>query len=66
MTAKKADKKADKKQIQPAHVVYPPPLRGLPFLAVVLMPDGSVTAKPFSSVEEAIAYNHSTTKKKRH
>ncbi|WP_274627578.1 hypothetical protein [Arvimicrobium flavum] len=40
-----------------AYVVYAPPAKGLPFLAVSLAPDGSVVAKAFDTAEEASAYN---------
>ncbi|QPC91510.1 hypothetical protein [Mesorhizobium sp. INR15] len=50
-----------KKLLGPAYVIYPPPLHGLPFLAVLLKPDGSVLARPFFSVDEAIAFNNSAS-----
>jgi hypothetical protein len=45
------------KNARPAYVVYTPPLTGLPFLAVILAVDGTTTAKPFNTADEAAAYN---------
>jgi hypothetical protein len=39
------------------YAVYPPPVFGLPFLAVTLHKDGTSTARPFDTSEEAGAYN---------
>lgn len=36
-----------------AYVVYSPPLKGLPYLAVILRPDGSVSARQFDTAEDA-------------
>ena len=41
----------------PSYVVYPPPIDGLPYLAVILAADGTVTARPFNTLHEAAAYN---------
>lgn len=38
------------------HVVYDPPLTGLPYLAVVFLPDGTLQAMPFKSAAKADAY----------
>jgi L-2-hydroxyglutarate oxidase LhgO len=38
-------------------VVYNPPTPGLPFLAVMITPDGEVTATPYDTATEAEAYN---------
>jgi hypothetical protein len=38
-------------------VVYTPPLTGLPFLALILSVDGTTTAMPFDTADEAAAYN---------
>jgi hypothetical protein len=40
-----------------AYVVYDPPARGLPFLAVILAADGTVIARAFDTAEEAAAFN---------
>jgi hypothetical protein len=37
------------------YAVYPPPLADLPFLAVIVWPDGKVQAKQFPTEEEASA-----------
>jgi len=42
---------------RPTYVVYTPPIIGLPFLAVVLAADGTATARPFDTVEDAAAFN---------
>jgi len=38
-------------------VVYSPPMRGFPFLAVILASNGTATARPFDTAEEAAAFN---------
>ena len=45
------------KNVRPAFVVYAPPVVGLPFLAVVIAVNGSVTSVAFDTSEEAAAYN---------
>jgi hypothetical protein len=40
-----------------AYVVYNPPAKGLPFLAVILAADGTVIARAFDTEEEAAAFN---------
>ena len=40
-----------------AYVVYNPPAQGLPFLAVILVADGTVIARAFDTEEEATAFN---------
>jgi hypothetical protein len=40
-----------------AYVVYPPPHKGLPFLAVTLSPDGVVVARVFETEDEATKYS---------
>ena len=40
-----------------AYVVYSPPHKGLPYLAVTLMPDGSVVARQFDTSEAAKSYS---------
>ena len=45
-----------------AYVVYSPPAKGLPFLAVTLKPDGSVTARQFDTVEEAESFTRGMAK----
>jgi hypothetical protein len=42
---------------RPAFVVYSPPVKGLPFLAVTLNSNGSATARRFETYEEAVAFN---------
>ncbi|WP_185970218.1 MULTISPECIES: hypothetical protein [unclassified Mesorhizobium] len=42
---------------KPAFIVYPPPVNGFPFLAVILKPDGTATARPFNTAEEASLFN---------
>lgn len=44
---------ADKTPNLRAHMVYPPPHKGLPYLAVTLQEDGTVVAQQFDSVESA-------------
>ncbi|RUX43026.1 hypothetical protein EOA33_30390 [Mesorhizobium sp. M4A.F.Ca.ET.050.02.1.1] len=39
------------------YAVYHPPARGLPYLAVVIAPDGTATARPFDTEQEAAAFN---------
>ncbi len=54
-----------KKRIEPeamknpqlSYVVYSPPIDGFPFLAVILASDGTATARPFNTAEEAAAFN---------
>ncbi|ESY82814.1 hypothetical protein NKI51_00020 [Mesorhizobium australicum] len=41
----------------PAFIVYRPPAKGFPFLAVILKPDGTATAHPFNTEEEALLFN---------
>ena len=48
----------DMKNAKPAYVVYNPPVRGFPFLAVILAADGTVNARAFDTAEEAAAFNH--------
>ncbi|WP_442582526.1 hypothetical protein ACSBOB_11515 [Mesorhizobium sp. ASY16-5R] len=38
------------------YTVYAPPKRGLPYLAVTLMPDGTATARPFDTEIDAATY----------
>jgi|HubBroStandDraft_6_1064221.scaffolds.fasta_scaffold1696228_1 hypothetical protein len=38
-------------------VVYDPPKPGLPFLAVMIMPNGEVIAVPFNTAAEAEHHN---------
>ncbi len=45
-----------------AYVVYSPPLKGLPFLAVILMPDGSVSARQFDTAEDAARFTMQMSK----
>jgi hypothetical protein len=40
-----------------AYVVYNPPAKGLPFLAVILAADGTVIARAFDTEEEPAAFN---------
>ena len=47
-----------------AYAVYPPPLKGLPFLAVTLSPDGSVIARQFETEDEAVKYNTEMAKQR--
>ncbi|WP_185975259.1 hypothetical protein [Mesorhizobium sp. WSM4310] len=42
---------------KPAFIVYRPPANGFPFLAVILKPDGTATARPFNTEEEASLSN---------
>ncbi|MET3522069.1 hypothetical protein [Mesorhizobium abyssinicae] len=39
------------------YAVYHPPVFGLPFLAVVLKPDGTITSRQFKTADEARAFN---------
>ncbi|TIT82495.1 MAG: hypothetical protein E5W45_01690 [Mesorhizobium sp.] len=39
------------------YAVYHPPVFGLPFLAVVLKPDGTTTCRQFATADEARAFN---------
>lgn len=48
-----------------AYVVYSPPFKGLPFLAVILMPDGSVSARQFDTAEEAEKFTQEISKGER-
>jgi len=48
----------DMKNAKPAYVVYNPPVRGFPFLAVILAADGTVSARAFDTAEEAAAFSH--------
>lgn len=48
-----------------AYVVYSPPLNGLPFLAVILMPDGSVSARQFDTAEDAEKFTREMSKAER-
>jgi hypothetical protein len=43
--------------IQPSYIVYNPPIEGFPFLSVILAPDGTATARPFDTVEEAAVFS---------
>ena len=40
-----------------AYVVYPPPYKGLPYLAVTLFPNGTVLARQFETEDEAVKYS---------
>ena len=40
-----------------AYAIYPPPHKGLPFLAVTLSPDGTVVARQFETEDEAVKYS---------
>ena len=40
-----------------AHAVYSPPFKGLPFLAVTLLPDGTVIARQFETEDAAVKFN---------
>ncbi|MEO5756044.1 MAG: hypothetical protein ABIQ51_04225, partial [Mesorhizobium sp.] len=42
---------------KPAFVVYPPPIKGFPFLTVTLHPDGTVTGQQFETEREASDFN---------
>lgn len=42
---------------RPSYAVYSPPVVGLPFLAVVLAPEGTTAARPFDTAEDAAAFN---------
>ena len=48
----------DMTNAKPAYVVYNPPVRGFPFLAVILAADGTVSARAFDTAEEAAAFSH--------
>ncbi len=48
------------KNSQPVYVVYNPPMDGIPYLAVVLAPDGTAIATRFDTAEEASAFNNQT------
>ncbi|TGQ33838.1 hypothetical protein EN857_22520 [Mesorhizobium sp. M4B.F.Ca.ET.214.01.1.1] len=39
------------------YAVYHPPASGLPYLAVVIAPDGTATARLFDTAQEATAFN---------
>jgi len=39
------------------YAVYAPPVFGLPFLAVILQPNGTAIARPFDAAEDAAAFN---------
>ncbi|UCI16718.1 hypothetical protein FJ970_16145 [Mesorhizobium sp. B2-1-8] len=39
-----------------AFVVYSPPMKGFPFLAVTLDPNGTAIASPFGTEYEAVAH----------
>jgi hypothetical protein len=54
------------KKALPISVVYNPPVLGLPYLAVIIMPNGSVSARPFDSHEEAAAHGHHLLRDKSH
>ena len=45
------------KTFRPIYAVYSPPTLGLPFLSVILAEDGTVTARPFDTGEQAAAFN---------
>jgi hypothetical protein len=45
------------KNAQHSYVVYSPPVDGFPFLAVILLSDGTATARPFDTLEEAATHN---------
>jgi hypothetical protein len=42
---------------RPSYAAYGPPLLGLPLLAVILAANGTVTARPFDTAENAAAFN---------
>ncbi len=42
---------------RPTYAVYKPPMFGLPFLAVTLAVDGTATATPFATAQDAAAFN---------
>jgi len=44
------------------HVVYPPPYKGLPYLAVEILPSGKVRARQFDSMEQAQGYLREVSK----
>ncbi|TIW25456.1 MAG: hypothetical protein E5V62_13820 [Mesorhizobium sp.] len=39
------------------YAVYHPPANGLPYLAIVIAPEGTATARPFDTEQEAAAFN---------
>ncbi|RVC44848.1 MAG: hypothetical protein E5V60_03095 [Mesorhizobium sp.] len=39
------------------YAVYHPLANGLPYLAIVIAPDGTATARPFDTEQEAAAFN---------
>jgi len=39
------------------YAVYTPSVFGLPFLAVILQPNGTAIARPFDTAEDAAAFN---------
>jgi hypothetical protein len=41
--------------------VYDPPSSGLPYLAVLILPNGEVVAKPFPTAQQAEAHNRART-----
>ena len=45
------------KNNRPTYAIYRPPMFGLPYLAVILAPDGTATASPFDTAEDAAAFN---------
>ena len=45
------------KSPQPWYAVYMPPVKGLPYLAVILATDGTVTARPFDTPDQAAEFN---------
>jgi hypothetical protein len=47
-----------------AYVVYPPPHKGLPFLAVTLSPDGVMAAEQFDTEDEAVKYSAEMAKRR--
>jgi hypothetical protein len=40
-----------------SYIVYSPPMDGFPYLAVILAADGTATARPFNTAQDAAAYN---------
>lgn len=42
---------------RPTYAVYRPPMSGFPFLGVILAVDGTATARPFDTAEDAAAFN---------
>jgi hypothetical protein len=49
-----------------AYVVYPPPYKGLPYLAVTLFPDGMVVARQFETEDEAVKYSTDAVNRRGH